>query len=143
MSIDDIRTTKKDPNSTIQFCSGTLKLVYPIKILKDADETRQIAKLDSITKISEEHSVTRSADTLSSNISYTIQPTDDGKKVYAELDAMEDQINVFSEVIASSLLKPMWERVKSANIVNDVVKFREDYIDNTSEFGDESFANAM
>lgn len=143
MSIENIRTTKKDPNSTMQFCSGTLKVVYPIKVLKDADETREIAKLDSVSKLTDQYNIERNADYLTTDISYTIQPTDDGEKVFADVEDIDDKINVFSEILSSSMLNPMWKRIKKANIADEVSNFRDAYLSNADSVENSQYYNEM
>lgn len=115
MSIENIRTTKRDPNSTMQFCSGSLKIVYPMNILKDADVTREMAGLDSIDDLTSKADISRKADAFESDFDYSIQPTDDGTKVFAQIANFDDKLGAFAEVIASHLLKADWERIKRQN----------------------------
>src|SRR4051812_4755518 len=42
--IEDIRTSKEDPNSTKKFCTGTFKIVVPPEVLEDAERGRELAQ---------------------------------------------------------------------------------------------------
>jgi len=78
ISIDDVRTTKKDPDSTKRFCTGTLKVRFPAAALDDAEKARAAAGLNTVSDLADADDVTRSADAFTSDIDYNVQPTDDG-----------------------------------------------------------------
>ncbi len=44
VNIDDIRTTKNDPNSTKKFCAATLKVSIPSEIFNEVIKTREKIK---------------------------------------------------------------------------------------------------
>jgi uncharacterized protein YecT (DUF1311 family) len=106
---EDIRTTKKDPDSTKRFCTATIKVVVPLNILADADKARQLAELTPISALATSSNVDRSADSFTYSMEYNVQPTDDGKKVYAEMEAEAVQIHFFGEVLASHLARTQIE----------------------------------
>jgi len=106
ITLEDIRTTKTDPNSTKRYCEGTLKAVVPLGILNDADQTRQTAAISSVASLFQAAGIERSADTLTHQVSYTVQPTDDRKKVFGEIEDFGDLFSTFGEVVASHLLLP-------------------------------------
>jgi hypothetical protein len=106
ISIDDIRTTKSDPNSTKKFCTGTAKVVFPLNAIDDADRARSIANLNSVSALADTANVQRNADSFSFSIDYDVQPTDDKKSVYAESDSITAQMDFLAEVVESYLLKP-------------------------------------
>lgn len=137
MTIENIRTTKKDPDSTMQFCSGTLKVVYPLNVLKDADETRSMANLNNIDNLASKSDIKRKADAFEADLEYSVQPTDDGKKVFAQIDNFDDKLNVLAEITASYLLKSSWERMKRQKVQDYVppadTSGQEEYFSNESE----------
>lgn len=114
ISIDDIRTTKTDPNSTKRFCTGTLKIRFPADALDDAEKARAAAGLNTVSDLADSDEVTRSADAFTSDIDYDVQPTDDGSSVYAETDRGNALFGFASEVLASGLLKQSIEDAKRA-----------------------------
>ena len=103
-SFEDVRTTRKDPNSTKRFCEGTLKIRFPAEHLTNADEARSAAGLSTITQLADANDVDREADTFSAKTDYDVQPTDTGDKLFAESETKSPIMNVASEVLASSLL---------------------------------------
>ncbi len=106
ITIDDIRTTKSDPNSTKRYCEGTLKVVMPLSMINDADQTRQSAQVTTVAKLLEGAGIERSADTLTHRLSYSVQATDDHQKVFGEIEDFGDLFTAFGEVVASHLLLP-------------------------------------
>jgi uncharacterized protein YecT (DUF1311 family) len=106
VSLDDIRTTKNDPNSTKKFCEAKLKVVVPLSIVDDADRVRGLLDMSNVAELAEAKGVERSADTFSYDATYSIQPTDDKKKVYGELDTPGDQLGFFGEILALHLIAP-------------------------------------
>lgn len=110
--IENVRTTKEDPNSTKRFCTGNLKIVFPSSTFNDADRARELAGLSDITKMADSASVEKGADYLKSDLDYNVQPTDDGAKIIAEFENADSKIDVFGEVVAASLLKNRIETAK-------------------------------
>lgn len=105
IGIDDIRTTKTDPNSTKKSCAATAKVVFPIYTLNDADTARAMSGLNKVEDLGEAAGVQRSADYFTFPINYNVQPTDDGKAIFADSDSIEVQMDFLAEVVNSSLLK--------------------------------------
>jgi uncharacterized protein YecT (DUF1311 family) len=103
-ALEDIRTTRTDPNSTKRFCEGTLKIRFPAEDLTNADDARSAAGLGTVTQLADANDVDREANTFSAKSEYDVQPTDSGDKVFAETETKSPLMNVASEVLASSLL---------------------------------------
>jgi uncharacterized protein YecT (DUF1311 family) len=103
-TLEDIRTTKADPDSTKRFCEGTLKIRFPAEDLSNADDARSAAGLGTVTQLADANDVDREADTFSAKADYDVQPTDVGDKLFAETETKSPLMSVASEVLASSLL---------------------------------------
>lgn len=103
-TLQDVRTTRKDPNSTKRFCEGTLKIRFPAEDLTNADDARSAAGLGTVTQLADANDVDREADTFSAKADYDVQPTDTGDKLFSETETKSPIMNVASEVLASSLL---------------------------------------
>lgn len=114
ITIDDVRTTKKDPDSTKRFCTGTLKIRFPADALGDAEKARAAAGLNTVSDLADADDVTRNADAFTSDVDYNVQPTDDGSSVYAETDRGNALSGFTSEVLASGLLRHSIEDAKRA-----------------------------
>jgi hypothetical protein len=114
ISIDDVRTTKIDPNSTKRFCSGTARVVIPLGVIQDADRARSLQSLNTVQQLADSASIQRSADSFTFPIDYDVQPTDDRTKIYAESDSISAQMEVFSQIMLGSLLKYQLENQATA-----------------------------
>ena len=101
--LEDVRTSKEDPNSTKKFCQATLKVVVPLGIIADADKARTAVNLPTASVMLIEAGFERSADYFTKQVSYTVQPTDDKKKIYGEVEDA-DLMDPLGELVASHLL---------------------------------------
>jgi uncharacterized protein YecT (DUF1311 family) len=113
-TLEDIRTTREDPNSTKRFCEGTLKIRFPADDLSNADEARSAAQLGTVTQLADANDVDREADTFSAKADYDVQPTDTGDKLFSETETKSPIMTVASEVLASSLLHNVLQSAAAA-----------------------------
>jgi len=112
IAIEDIRTSKEDPNSTKRFCTGTLKLRIPEHSLTNADASRQQIGLNSVSQLADQSDIERQADAFTHAIDFDVQPTDDGSKVFAETESGNPMFDFAAEVIASDLLRSTIENAQ-------------------------------
>ncbi len=112
--IEDIRTTKKDEASTKRGCAATVKLVLPLNMIADAEKFHTNNQLQSITSLTDAAGLQRSADSYTHQLSYSVQPTDDKKKVYGEVEAFGPVANAMGEIIAAHMVLPMQEASKQS-----------------------------
>lgn len=106
---DDVRTTKKDPDSTKRFCEGTMKVVLPLGMLSDADKAREATDMSTVKVLTEGAGFEQNANVLSHPISFSVQPTDDKKKVFGEIEDPGSEFAALGELIASHLLLPTFQ----------------------------------
>ncbi|WP_158637964.1 lysozyme inhibitor LprI family protein [Sphingomonas ginsenosidivorax] len=114
IAIDDIRTSKEDPNSTKRFCTGTLKVRFDADALADADHTRETAGLNSVSALADAADIERHADSFTTGIEFNVQPTDNGDKVFAETESGNNMFDFAAEVLASGLLRASTEESQRA-----------------------------
>ena len=107
--IEDIRTTKKDEASTKRGCAATVKLVLPLNMIADAEKFHTNNQLQSISSLTDAVGLQRSADSYTHQLTYSVQPTDDKKKVYGEVEAFGPVANALGEIIAAHMVLPMVE----------------------------------
>ena len=112
MTIEDVRTAQADPNSTRRFCVGRLKVTIPANLLQEAEQARQAAGVNNVTDLADDADIDRNADAFTADIEYNIQPTDEGDRIYAEIENSDGYVNFFSDVLASYLLRPVVERAR-------------------------------
>ncbi len=121
-SLDDIRTSKVDPNSTKKFCTANLKIVIPADVVADAEKARSDTNLNDLSALADSDNVERSANAFTTSFDYDVQPTDDGQKVFAESDNLDKPKAFFGEVLASSLLKNAVEQAQIQKNQTDVAQ---------------------
>lgn len=114
LTLEDIRTTKEDPNSTKRFCEAELKIRFPAEDLANADEARSAAGLGTITQIADANDVDGEAGTFSAKVDYDVQRTDTGDKIFVESDTKSPIMNVAVEVLSASLLHNVTLRTAAA-----------------------------
>jgi len=107
--IEDIRTTKKDEASSKRGCAATVKLVLPLNMIADAERFHTNNQLQSISSLTDAVGLQRSADSYTHQLTYSVQPTDDKKKVYGEVEAFGPVANALGEIIAAHMVLPMQE----------------------------------
>jgi uncharacterized protein YecT (DUF1311 family) len=105
LTLEDVRTTKDDPNSTKQFCTGRLKAVVPAEVLQDANDTRQMAGLNTVEEMADNANVEANANAFTADIDFNVQPTDDGSKIYSQVENGDEAVTFLSEVVKSHLMK--------------------------------------
>jgi uncharacterized protein YecT (DUF1311 family) len=106
LDIEDIRTTKSDPDSTKKFCEGSLKVVVPLNMIADADKAAQELEFDLPSKGMETAGFERAADTFRHKITYAVQPTDDRKKTFGEIENYGSMFDAMSQLVSAHIILP-------------------------------------
>lgn len=86
LSLQDIRTSKAESSSTKRFCLAKIKVVFPLEMIASAEKARILRGLNDISDYAENADMQRQANAFTADIAFNVQPTDDGEKVYAEVD---------------------------------------------------------
>lgn len=123
--LDNVRTTKEDPNSTKKFCTGNLKIVFGAQVFADADKARSIAGLSNLADAADSAGIEKGVDYLKGDLDYSAQPTDDGSKVVAEFESADAKLDVFGEVIAASLLRSKLENKQRIDQENAAINAKQ------------------
>ena len=116
VSLEDVRTIKDDPDSSRKFCSARIQLALPKNVIEAADTTRALADLDDVKKLAHRNRIERSGNKYGQELEYSIQPTDDGKKIIAETDDDSSLFSFLTELFGSYLLS---EEVRNRAIEAD------------------------
>lgn len=98
----DIRTTRNDPDSSRQFCEAKLNVSVPAETLDEANSARQMAEQNMIDELASDNEVDQQANSFIYAVEYSVQPTDDGKKTYVEMEKNLPIFSVLSELFAYS-----------------------------------------
>ncbi|MFM8375601.1 MAG: hypothetical protein ACKN9P_06020, partial [Phenylobacterium sp.] len=117
--IEDIRTTKEDPDSTKRFCAGTTKVVFPLAMIQDADQTHKLLDLQTIDSMLEKSGMKRSADAVTFDIEYSVQPTDKRDKIYGEVEGAAPMFAALGRVVGAHLARREIEGDSPAQAVQE------------------------
>ncbi|HEX7751980.1 MAG TPA: lysozyme inhibitor LprI family protein [Novosphingobium sp.] len=108
----DIRTTKEDPNSTKRFCTANLKVTFSEEAVEDATKAAEAVGGNSWTDEADKLDFERGANWVKMPIDFNVQPTDDGEKIYAEIEDGNSIFKFLSDLAAASLLRRAIENAK-------------------------------
>lgn len=84
INLDHIRTSQDDPQSTKNFCKGTLTVMIPSKVIQNADITREYNGEFDVQEDAYQQDIELDANTVSYEMEYSVQPTDDGEVIFVE-----------------------------------------------------------
>lgn len=124
-SIQEVRTSKQDPNSTKVFCEAAFVANIPVNVIEDAEEAMKKAGYDSNVELALEENgfeiSSASANSYQAVISYNLQPTDDGKSILSRIDEGKIQVvNAIHDLIMWSMAKNELAK-QSEKITQDVI----------------------
>lgn len=109
MAVESIRTSKNDPNSNKVFCEGKLTLSLPSDLIEDARASLKAGgKNDNMEQFLSGFNYQKSAAAANKyqiDLVYNLQPTDDGKQVYAELENSTNAVSGISKLLDYALSK--------------------------------------
>lgn len=112
ISIEDVRTSKDEANSTKVSCEANLKIAIPSQVLDDAQSARSEANLGTIQTLTASNSLKQDSGGFTKPIEYNLQKTDDGKKIYAETADHKSAAEFITEIAGSAMMKPLIEAKK-------------------------------
>lgn len=105
VELSDVRTVRDDPESTKLYCAARLAIVVPKEVLDKADSARSMSELDSLKDLANVQDVDLEGTKFRIDAEYSVQPTDDGKKLFAELDGGGQIVAVVKEVVLAAALE--------------------------------------
>lgn len=109
VKVDDVRTTHSDKQSSKQQCEAVLSIALAGSLIDEANEARQLSGDDEIQQQALLDDIKFESNVLYHNLTYTVQPTDDGQKLYTQLENVQ-KIGVFvSQIMINVLSKPLLE----------------------------------
>jgi len=120
--LEDVRTSKDDPDSSRSMCQANLRLTIPENVEQTANNARAMAELDNIRKLANQYKIKRKGQSYEANFEYFIQPTDDKKKIFAEIDDNSPTLKFLGEVLSSYLLA---DQIRDSRIESDMAEAAE------------------
>lgn len=116
ITVDEVRTTEKTDTSSKLKCEATLKLDVPDDVVDYAVAANQsIGNSYKKTPDFFERYYRKEGAYYIKTISYSVQPTDDKSKIFAELNQAHDIIHPLSELVSMALIKEPLDKAKQRN----------------------------
>ena len=104
-NVNDIRTNNSDPNSKKEYCVTTFVVNLPSNMIKDANDARDVYGEVNVAQSAVLSDLSLESNTLKTSLDYMVQPTDDAKKVFVQLENGESAAYFVRDVVIDSLLK--------------------------------------
>lgn len=105
-SLEDVRTNNNDSQSKKKLCVATFNAQLTPEIIQTANESRAMVEASSLQDFALVGEVPFENTKLSYNVEYSIQPTDDGKKIYTQVSNTGLAVTFLDQVFQDVLLKP-------------------------------------
>ena len=113
--VNDVRTNNSDPNSKKRYCATNFVVKLPTQMVADADAARAVYEENNVAQAAVLSDLSLEQSQLKKEIEYSVQPTDDGKKVFVTLENSDALVYFVSNVAVDSLLKSA--RLNAAEIM--------------------------
>ncbi|MEE9433060.1 MAG: hypothetical protein V3V15_02320 [Sphingorhabdus sp.] len=130
IKLHDVRTTKKDPDSSRNFCAARFEFKLPGTVIEGAESARTIAEADNLSKLAHQKGVRKSGGAWEDDLEYSIQPTDDGGKLIAEADKDASIFDFIGDVYISYLLS---DDIREKKVGEDKAEAAEVAAENAAE----------
>ena len=105
ISLKEIRTNNSDPNSKKNFCTGKLIVNIPSKLVKEADESRDIYNAQNVNQQAITMDMQFDNFVLNYDLDYSVQSTDDKKTIYVTLDNPDTPVEFIKSIVLDALQK--------------------------------------
>ncbi len=119
-NLEDVRTSKTDPNSTKIFCVAALSTVLDSETINRANFVNDYYGQADIHEKAFQQDIDMDGNVISYSIEYSIQPTDDGSNIYGQLQNGSELIDFISTEIVNSLQKNYVQAMKTQEQKDDI-----------------------
>lgn len=136
IKLENIRTSKTDPNSTKVFCVANVTTTLPTDAYNTAKKGLELLTDGSnVEKTADQYGLKSNANVFSVDVDYDLQPTDDGKNVFAHLENSGPIESFLSDITTAIISKPKLEQqqAKQAQVESESQKLAQQSL--TSELG--------
>jgi uncharacterized protein YecT (DUF1311 family) len=110
ITVDNVRTTKQDPNSSKKFCTGRIKLSVPSELYANIEQAFALTKKQTTLKdLFQTDGFEVNANVISRDFDYSTQPTDDKKTLYVELEQAKPLVSAVGALLTLDQMKSKLE----------------------------------
>lgn len=104
-NVNNIRTTNTDPNNKKVYCVTEFVVQLPEAMINDANTSREVYSEKNVAQAAVLSDLSFESNQLKKDIDYSVQPTDDGKMVYVEVENSDALAYFVRDVAIDSLIK--------------------------------------
>ncbi|TCM62821.1 uncharacterized protein DUF1311 [Acinetobacter calcoaceticus] len=104
-NVTNVRTNNSDPNSKKEYCATEFVVKLPDQMVKDANAARKLYDETDVAQAAILTDISLVANELKKELEYFVQPTDDKKTVYVQLENADVLTSFVRNVAVDSLLK--------------------------------------
>ena len=112
ITVNDVRTNNSDPNSKKEFCAAELNIKIPSQVIDAANESRKLSDETDIAQQAVLDDLKFELNQLKHELEYSVQPTDDAKKIYVSLENQNLISNFVAKITIDSLTKAAKQSAK-------------------------------
>lgn len=105
--LTDVRTNQNDAQSKKKLCVAVLNAQLSPNMVNEANASRAMIDDSTIQDFALMTDIPFEQSKVSYNLEYSVQPTDDGKKIYTEISNSHIGVDFLGQVIEDILLKPV------------------------------------
>jgi uncharacterized protein YecT (DUF1311 family) len=102
----NFRTTRGEGSKRLE-CEAELVYSVPSERLSQTLEGLKAMHVDGLEALADRTNYVHQANTLNGGVRYSLQPTDDGKAIYAELEQADHHAGVLQQLAAGWLVQPI------------------------------------
>jgi len=125
IDLSDFRLEKKDPNSEKVYCAATIELSVPPERLNGIQQAlgKLVSKETTLSGFAMASDFEQKANKFTSQVGYSLQPTEDRKVVYAEIDRTSAPVQFFDQLVIADMLGSMnhsTNKIKDLSALNKI-----------------------
>lgn len=112
-NLEDIRTSKKDSQSSKKYCEGILDIKLTNDLVSRADFVRDFKGEAVIKEDALQKNINLQANHIKFNLEYTVQPTDDGDKLFVKVLNIQEIQGFVASIVADASQKHIVQNQQS------------------------------
>lgn len=127
-SLEDIRTSETDPNSTKVFCVAALSTSLNSEMIDRANFVTDYYEQANLSEEAFQQDIDMDGNAIKYSLEYSIQPTDDGVNIYGQLQNGSELIDFIGTAVVNAIQKNSVQAMKAqqqkANVENAIAEKR-------------------
>lgn len=119
--LDDVRSAR-DEDENLLSCRASLRVTLPKLVEDEANEALTMSESGDVRRIANRYKMKRNKGGYAADIEYTVEQTDDGKKVFVDIEDDASSLDFMGEVHAAYVLA---DEIRDEKIAEDQAKAAE------------------